>query len=85
VGSQSIELHLSFVSHHKLPFILLSDKSNKVRNLYGVPSTFEIIAGRLTYIIDKEGIVRYIFSSQFQPEKHIEEAIKVVKALKTNS
>ncbi len=40
-----------------------------------------IIPGRVTFIIDKKGVVRHIFSSQFQPEKHIEEAIEVLRKL----
>ena len=81
VSSQSVESHRSFATHHGLPFILLSDAGNKVRKLYGVPSTMGIIPGRVTYIIDKKGVVRHIFSSQTQAEKHVEEAIKTLKEL----
>ena len=81
VSSQSVESHRSFATHHGLPFILLSDAGNKVRQLYGVPSTMGIIPGRVTYIIDKKGVVRRIFSSQTQAEKHVEEAIKTLKEL----
>jgi peroxiredoxin Q/BCP len=81
VSSQSVESHKSFATHHGLPFILLSDEDNRVRQLYGVPSSMGIIPGRVTFIIDKQGIVRHIFSSQFQPEKHIEEALKILKEL----
>jgi peroxiredoxin Q/BCP len=81
VSSQSVESHVSFATHHGLPFILLSDAENKVRQLYGVPSTMGIIPGRVTYIIDKKGVVRHIFSSQTQAEKHVEEAIKTLKEL----
>jgi len=81
VSSQSVESHKSFATHHGLPFILLSDAENKVRKLYGVPSTMGIVPGRVTYIIDKKGIVRHIFSSQSQAEKHVEEAIKTLKEL----
>jgi len=81
VSSQSVDSHKSFASHYKLPFILLSDVDDKVRKLYDVPSTLGLIPGRVTYIIDKEGVIRHIFSSQFQPEKHIEEAISVLKKL----
>jgi peroxiredoxin Q/BCP len=35
----------------------------------------------VTYIIDKKGVVRHIFSSQFQPEKHIEEALRILEGL----
>ena len=46
-----------FASHYGLPFVLLSDKDNRVRELYGVPATMGIIPGRVTYIIDKKGVV----------------------------
>jgi peroxiredoxin Q/BCP len=81
VSGQSVESHKSFASHHGLPFLLLSDADNKVRSLYGVPATMGIIPGRVTYIIDKKGIVRHIFNSQYQPEKHVEEAKNILMKL----
>ena len=81
VSGQSVESHRSFATHHGLPFILLSDKDNKVRELYGVPSTMGIIPGRVTYIIDQKGVVRHIFSSQTQAERHVEEAKRTLKEL----
>jgi len=81
VSGQSVESHKSFASHYGLPFILLSDEDNKVRELYGVPSTMGILPGRVTYIIDKKGIVRHIFNSQTQAQRHVEEAKKMLKQL----
>jgi peroxiredoxin Q/BCP len=81
VSSDTLESHKSFATHHGLPFLLLSDEKGKVRKLYGVPSILGVIPGRVTYIIDKKGIVRHIFNSQFQPEKHIEEALKILKEI----
>ena len=81
VSSDTLESHKSFATHYGLPFLLLSDVKGKVRKLYGVPSSMGIIPGRVTYIIDKKGVVRHIFNSQFQPEKHIEEALKVLKEI----
>jgi peroxiredoxin Q/BCP len=85
VSSDPVESHESFAAKHNLPFILLSDKDQKVRKLYGVPSTFRFIPGRVTYIIDKSGTIRHIFSSQFQPQKHIQESIDILKKLDTAS
>lgn len=81
VNAGSTESHKRFASNHNLPFVLLSDKGNEVRKQYGVPSTLGIIPGRVTYIIDEQGVVRHIFSSQFKPEKHITEALEVLKNL----
>jgi thioredoxin-dependent peroxiredoxin len=81
VSGQSVESHKSFATHHGLPFILLSDEDNKVRELYGVPSTMGIIPGRVTYIIDKKGVVRHIFNSQTQAPRHVEEAKNTLKKI----
>jgi thioredoxin-dependent peroxiredoxin len=40
-----------------------------------------IFPGRVTYVIDREGIVRHVFSSQLGVEKHVEEALKALQSL----
>jgi peroxiredoxin Q/BCP len=81
VSAQGVASHKAFATHYGLPFILLSDEDNKVRRLYGVSSTMGIIPGRVTFIIDRQGIVRHIFSSQIQAERHVEEAKKILEEL----
>jgi len=79
VSSDSAESHEKFADKHRLPFILLSDKGGKVRKLYGVSATLGIIPGRVTYLIDKRGIVRHVFSSQLRATAHVQEALNVLK------
>lgn len=81
VSSQSVDSHKRFALTNSLPFILLSDADGKIRKLYGATSMFGLMAGRVTYIIDKKGIVRHVFSSQLNPTKHIEEALRIIKEL----
>ena len=81
VSSQSVDSHRRFAAENTLPFILLSDQNGEVRKLYGVSSTLGLIPGRVTYIIDKKGIVRHVFSSQLNPTKHVEEALQVLKEI----
>ncbi|MCA1729859.1 MAG: peroxiredoxin [Actinobacteria bacterium] len=81
ISSDSVESHRSFAAKHDLPYTLLSDEERKVRKLYGVPNTLGIFPGRVTYVIDREGIVRHVFSSQLGVEKHIEEALKALRSL----
>ena len=71
--------HKSFASNHKLPFILLSDKDRKVAGLYKVGKTMGMIPGRVTFVIDRNGIIQKIFSSQFSFQKHIDEALFILK------
>lgn len=81
VSGQSVESHKSFATHYGLPFILLADVGNKVRELYGVPQSMGIMPGRVTYIIDKKGVVRHIFNSQTQAQRHVEEAKQTLAML----
>ena len=81
ISSDTEKSHQQFANTYRLPFILLSDHRGEVRKSYGVPTTFGLIPGRVTYIIDKKGIVRHIFSSQFAPQLHVAEALKVLKAI----
>ena len=78
ISSQSVESHNGFASHHNLPYILLSDINSNVRKLYGVSSTLGV-PGRVTFVIDKGGIVKHVFSSQLHFNKHAKEALIVLR------
>jgi peroxiredoxin Q/BCP len=82
VSSDSVDSHRDFASKCDLPFTILSDPGGAVRKLYGVPSSLGLLPGRVTYIIDKKGVVRSVFSSQFNPAKHVEEALRVLKSIR---
>jgi thioredoxin-dependent peroxiredoxin len=81
ISSDSVESHRSFAAKHDLPFTLLSDEEGKVRRLYGVPTSLGLFPGRVTYVIDKEGVVRHLFSSQLGVEKHVEEALRALHSI----
>ncbi|XP_061361536.1 peroxiredoxin Q, chloroplastic [Gastrolobium bilobum] len=78
-GSSS---HKAFAKKYKLPFTLLSDEGNKVRKEWGVPGDFfGALPGRETYVVDKNGVVQLVYNNQFQPEKHIDETLKLLQSL----
>jgi len=81
ISGDSISAHKGFAAHHRLPFTLLADEGNTVRKAYGVPSTMWILPGRVTYVIDKQGVVRHVFNSQLQATKHVDEALQVVRQI----
>ena len=81
ISSDDVSSHQSFAAKHKLPFILLSDKDKKASALYGVGTTLGVLPGRVTFVIDKQGIVRMKFSSQLNFQKHISEALEIVKKI----
>lgn len=84
ISSDSIESHKKFQLKHSLPFTILSDTNGKVSKLYGVSSTLGLVPGRVTYIIDTKGIVRYIFSSQINVKAHVDKALQVLLEIEAN-
>ena len=81
VSSDSVETHRDFASKFKLPFPLLSDSENRVRRLYRVAATFGLIPGRVSYIVDREGFIRHMYSSQRAPERHTREALNALSRI----
>lgn len=81
ISSDSEARHQSFAQKHGLPFLLVSDKDGNARRAFGVAKTMGIFPGRVTYVIDREGIVRHIFNSQFAADRHVEEALEIVRKL----
>ncbi|MCC7446288.1 MAG: peroxiredoxin [Anaerolineae bacterium] len=85
ISADSTESHQGFAQRHRLPYILLSDPNGEVAKLYGVSNVFGILRGRATYIIDQHGVVRHIFSSQLNIDKHITEALRIVQAIQNDA
>ena len=81
ISSDSQDSHRDFAQRHNLPFILLSDAEGSVRKAYEVKKTLGLFAGRVSFVIDKKGIIRHIFSSQTRATAHVREALNVLKHL----
>jgi thioredoxin-dependent peroxiredoxin len=80
ISSDSLESHRRFAAKHDLSFPLLSDEGGNIRRLYEVPKTFGLFPGRVTYVIDKEGVVRHVFSSQLSVQRHVQEALAALRS-----
>ncbi|WP_440134450.1 peroxiredoxin [Chitinophaga sancti] len=81
ISADGVASHKKFAEHHHLPFTLLADTSNTVRKLFGVPKTF-VIPGRVTYVVDKQGVIVHTFNSMKDSEKHVQEALAALKNIK---
>lgn len=81
VSSQSTESHREFKEKEKLPFPLISDAKSEIRKLYG--ATGFLIPPRITFVIDKQGVIRFIFNSQINVTKHIETALEQLEQIKS--
>lgn len=83
ISGQSVKSHKEFADSNRLNFMLLSDPENHVRDLFAVPrKLFGLVPGRVTYVADRTGRVVYIFNSQTEVIKHVDEALKICLLLK---
>jgi peroxiredoxin Q/BCP len=79
ISSDSDKSHRKFASKYQLPFILLSDNDKKLRKLFGVLNDlFGLIPGRVTYVVNKNGIVETVFNSM-SGKIHIEKALEILR------
>ena len=79
ISGQSVQSHKKFAEDYNLPFTLLSDEGNKIREKLGVPSgLMGLLPGRVTYVIDKKGKVVDIINSQINIKAHINESLKIL-------
>ena len=85
VSADSTDSHQQFAGRHRLPFVLLSDEGGAVSKLYKVPKWLGLFAGRVTFVIDKQGIIRHVFNSQMAFDRHISESLNTLKALNTEA
>jgi len=78
VSRDDVASHKRFLDAYLLPFTLLSDPTGSVRSLYGATKGFGLLPGRYTFLIDRAGVVRHIFTSETNMQKHIDEALRVL-------
>lgn len=80
VSGDSDESHRQFAAQHRLSFPLISDADGSLRKAFGVTKTLGIVPGRVTYVIDKAGVIRLIFSALFASDEHVKQALAALGA-----
>ncbi len=79
VSTDSVKSHEGFRDKYNLNFPLLSDKSKNIIKTYGVESDYGS-ARRVTFLIDKSGVIRHSWE-KVNTFKHAEEVAEKVKEL----
>ena len=83
VSGDDASSHQRFAGKHQLPYPLLVDTGNQLRRAYGVPSVLGLLPGRVTYVIDGQGVIRHVFNNLLDGPAHRREAIEALQALGT--
>lgn len=81
ISTDGLESHQEFTNKHNLPFLLLTDKDKEIQKKFGVSSSFfGLLSGRITFLIDKNGVVNMVFDSVFA-SNHITITLENIKKL----
>lgn len=81
INGDGTSSHKAFADKHSLPYHLVSDKGSQVRKAYGVSTMFFILPERITFVIDKQGIIQYVHNEKSDPTDHITKAIEALQKL----
>ncbi len=81
VSGDDAASHQRFAGRHQLPYPLLVDRGNGLRRAFGVPSVLGLLPGRVTYLIDPDGVVRHSFNNLLDGAAHRREALSMLQRL----
>ncbi len=82
VSADPADSHQQFREKHSLPFPLIPDTDKQLSKLYGARGLFGLTTARITYVIDKQGIIRGAFRHEVRGiGDHIEDAIRTLQEI----
>jgi peroxiredoxin Q/BCP len=81
VSPDSPESHQQFAREHRLTFPLISDPQHDLANLYEVSLLNGLMMLRVTYVIDRQGIIRGAFHHELLVGNHWENSLRILKSL----
>lgn len=81
-------VHLAWRKHHDdlsdLKFPLLADTSKSLAEELGILEASEKIAYRATFIVDPQGIIRFVSVNDLSVGRNVKEVLRVLDALQTD-
>ena len=81
-------VHLAWRKDHEdlknLRFPMLADTSKSLAEELGILETVEKVAYRVTYLVDPNGIVRWVSVNDLSVGRNVDEVIRVLDALQTD-
>ncbi|OZJ01683.1 hypothetical protein BZG36_05355, partial [Bifiguratus adelaidae] len=79
ISSDSADSHKKFATAQRVPYHILADVKGEARKAFQVPKSLGLLPGRVTFVIDKEGIIRDYFNSQLDIQGHVKTATNMLE------
>ena len=81
-------VHLAWRQHKEelnaLPFPMLADIKRELSQSLGILDPVEGVAQRATFVIDPEGIIRFVMVTDLSVGRNVKEVLRVLDALQTD-
>jgi peroxiredoxin Q/BCP len=84
VSVDPVPSHFTVAERWHLPYLLLSDPDGAVSKAYDVGRTWGLFRGRVTYIIDKVGVIRGAIDDPIRASAHVKKALRTLQAQSTS-
>ncbi len=85
VSADDADSHARFRERHDLPFPLVADTDGRLRELYDVKGRLPFLQPRVTYVIDKEGIIRAALRHDLRVGAHVPEVLEALERLEADA
>ncbi len=82
ISNNTDESHRKFRDKYRLPFPLIADPGKKLIELYEAKGLLGLLTARVTYVIDKAGVIRRVLRHDFAVGRHWPETLDALSALK---
>jgi thioredoxin-dependent peroxiredoxin len=83
VSVDDFETQCDFAAAMQASFPMIGDEDLSVSQLYGVLRPFLKLAKRVTFVIDRDGVVRGVFEHEFQISKHLDAVLHLLERLRS--
>ena len=88
VSTDSEFVHLAWRRSHPdlkdIPFAMLADIKREIAGAFGVLDRKEGVALRATFIVDPEGVIRFVSVNDLNVGRNVDEVLRTLDALQTD-
>jgi len=81
-------VHLAWRQHKEelnaLPFPMLADVKRELSDALGIIDPAEGVSQRATYVVDPQGIIRFVMVTDLSVGRNVKEVLRVLDALQTD-
>lgn len=81
VSTDSAESHQRFRERHDLPFPLIADQDRRLVKLYDAVGLLPFMTARVTYVIDKQGVIRRAVRHDLNIGAHLTDVLEALQAI----